>query len=42
MLESWNDGFVETGIQNAHDVIDFPILIWFFSGKIEKYDRWAS
>jgi hypothetical protein len=30
MLESWNDGFVETSIQNAHDFNDFPILVGYF------------
>jgi hypothetical protein len=36
MLESWNDGLIETGIQNAYYFIDFLILREFFSVKIIK------
>jgi hypothetical protein len=33
MLESWNDGFKETSIQNAYYFIDFLILMEYFIGK---------
>jgi len=33
MLESWNDGFKETGIQNAYD---FLVLMAYFSKKIRQ------
>ena len=38
MLESWNDGFKETSIQNAYDSIDFLVLMEYFSGKNQKID----
>ena len=40
MLESWNDGFKETSIQNAYDFIDFLVLMAYFSGKNQKIDAW--
>jgi hypothetical protein len=38
MLESWNDGFKETSIQNAYYFIDFLVLMAYFSGKNQKID----
>jgi hypothetical protein len=35
-LESWNDGFKETLIQNVYDFIDFLVLMAYFSGKTRK------
>jgi hypothetical protein len=35
-MESWNDGFKETGIQNAYDFIDFLVLMAYFSKKIRQ------
>jgi hypothetical protein len=45
MLESWNDGFKETSIQNAYYFIDFLILMEYFSGKTrtnQKIDAWRA
>jgi hypothetical protein len=42
MLESWNDGFKETSIQNAYDFIDFLVLMDYFSGKNQKTDAWEA
>jgi hypothetical protein len=33
MLESWNDGFKETSIQNAYYFVDFLVLMEYFNGK---------
>ena len=38
MLESWNDGLKETGIQNAYDFNDFLALMDYFSGKYQQID----
>jgi len=37
IMESWNDGFKETSIQNAYDFIDFLVLMEYFSGKNQKF-----
>ena len=42
MLESWNDGFKETSIQNAYYFIDFRILMEYFSGKNQKINAWSA
>jgi hypothetical protein len=36
MLESWNDGFKETRIQTAYGLIDFLVLMPYFSRKSEN------
>jgi len=35
-MESWNDGLKETRIQTAYDVIDFLVLVAYFSEKHQK------
>jgi len=42
MLESWNDGFKETSIQNAYYFIDFLVLMDYFSGKNQKINAWRA
>jgi hypothetical protein len=42
MLESWNDGFKETGIQNTYDFIDFLVLMEYFRRKNKKIDAWRA
>jgi hypothetical protein len=37
-MESWNDGFKETSIQNTYYFIDFLVLMAYFSGKNQKID----
>jgi len=37
-MESWNDGFKETSIQNTNYFIDFLVLMDYFSGKNQKID----
>ena len=41
MLEYWNDGFKETGIQNAYYFIGFLVLVAYFSGKSQKIGAWS-
>ena len=33
IMESWNDGFKETSIQNVYYLIDFLVLMAYFTGK---------
>jgi len=33
MLKSWNDGFKETSIQNVYYLIDFLVLMAYFTKK---------
>jgi hypothetical protein len=42
MLESWNDGFKETSIQNPYYFIDFLVLMAYFSRKNRKKDVWRA
>jgi len=42
MLKSWNDGFKETSIQNAYYIIDFLVLMKYFSWKNQKIDAWRA
>jgi hypothetical protein len=42
MLESWNDGFKETSIQNLYYFIDFLVLMAYFGGKNQKIDAWRA
>jgi hypothetical protein len=42
MLESWNDGFKKTSIQNAYNFIEFLVLMAFFNGKNQKKDSWRA
>jgi hypothetical protein len=42
MLESWNDGFKETRIQNVYYFIDFLVLMEYFSGKNQGIDAWRT
>jgi len=32
-MESWNDGFKKTSIQNVYYLIDFLVLMAYFTGK---------
>ncbi len=36
MLEYWNDGFIETSIQNAYYFINYLVLKEYFKGKTRK------
>jgi len=37
-----NDGFKETSIQNAYYLIDFLVLMAYFTGKNQKIDAWRA
>jgi len=42
MLESYNDGFKATSIQNVYYLIDFLVLMAYFTEKNQKIDAWRA